>query len=111
MPVAGEEYKVRLGWQCGTYDSGSNTHAADGFMKVWINDVLIYHAEDISLHLTKTSVPVNMVDSVQFGYFGLLGPMSSFTIGDAACAPVSPVQFHSGGASCPTPWFRLTLRD
>jgi hypothetical protein len=109
MPVAGAEYKVRLGWQCGTYNG--SVHAADGFMKVWINDELIYHAADISLHLTKSSVPVNMVDSVQFGYFGLLGPMASFTIADAACADVSPVRFVSGGASTPTPWIRLTLRD
>lgn len=109
MPVAGQPYKVRLGWQCGTYNG--SVHAADGFMKVWINDELIYHAINISLFMTKSSSPVNMIDGAQFGYFGLLGPLEYFTINDAVCPAVSSLQFDSGGASIPTPWIRLTLRD
>ena len=111
MPVAGEEYKVRLGWQCGTYDSGGNTHAADGFMRVWINDVLIYEALDISLHMTKSSNPVNMIDSVQFGYFGLLGPMEYFTIQDSECADTSSAQFRSGGTEYPLFFDQITFKE
>lgn len=111
MPVAGQPYHVRISWQCGTYNAGTNTHAADGFLKVWINDELIYHAINISLYVTKLTSPVNMVDGVQFGYFGLLGPLESFGINDSEFVEASASQFRSGVASNPTPWIRLTLRD
>jgi hypothetical protein len=111
MPVAGEEYKVRMGWQCGTYDSGTNTHAADGFLRVWINDALMYEATNISLFITKNTVPVNRVDSVQFGAAGLLGPQSYFTIQDSACAAASTHRFGSGGTEYPLFFDTITFRE
>lgn len=110
MPVAGQLYKVRIGWQCGTYNVGLDTADPDGFMRVWINDALAYEATSISLVLCFFTSPANLIDSVLFGYFGLLGPQSYFTISDSACAPISPLVFRSGGTEYPVAWMEHTLR-
>lgn len=110
MPVAGQLYKVRIGWQCGTYNVGLDTADPDGFMRVWINDALAYEATLISLVLSYFTSPANRIDSVLFGYMGLLGPQSYFTISDSACAPISPLVFRSGGTEYPVAWMEHTLR-
>lgn len=110
MPVAGHAYKVRLGWQCGTYDEFLGEAAPDGFVRVWINDELMYEATNISLLLSGQTDPGNRIDSVLFGYYGLVGPQASFTINDSACPPISPVVFKSGVTECPLIWMEHTLR-
>lgn len=114
MPVAGEAYLVRIGWQCGTFDPVLEVTAADGFVRVWINDELAYEATDISLYLSYPDVPLvgapNLIDSVEFGFAGLLGPLDNFTIRDSACAPISPLVFKSGVTERPLIWMEHTLR-
>lgn len=110
MPVAGEVYNVRIGWQCGTYDPEEGIAAADGFVKLWINDELIYEAADISLFLSKFTSPENLVDSAIFGYFGMIGPLDSFTIADSECASASPIVFHSGRTSSPVVFSKILLK-
>lgn len=110
MPVAGESYTVRLGWRCGTYNEDTGIPAADGVVRVWINDELMYEATNISLVLADATIPGNRIDSVLFGYYGLLGPQSSFTINDSTCPPVSPLVFKSGVTERPLIWMEHTLR-
>lgn len=114
MPIAGQPYLVRLGWQCGTFDPVEEVTAADGYVRVWINDELIYEAIDISLWLTLPDVYMvgapNLLDSVQFGFSGLLGPLGDLTIRDNACAPVSSLQFGSGVTETPLVWMEIWFK-
>lgn len=111
MPVAGEPYLVRLQWQCGTWDTDLLQAAADGYVRVYINEVLIYEATNISLYFAPLTVPANLIDGVLFGYFGLLGPLASFTINDEAYVAASTIQFRSGGTSNPVAWMEITHRE
>lgn len=111
MPEAGESYTVRLGWTCGTYDEDLGTAAADGNVKLWINDVLIYEATNISLLLSSSTIPGNRIDSVLFGFYGLLGPQSDFTINDAVCAEVSSIQFGAGTVESPLVWMKIHFKE
>jgi len=92
MPVAGEPYVVRMEWQCGTMDLVEEVTAADGFIRVWINDILIYEAVDVTLFVRypntyMDSLP-NLADGATFGYAGLLGPLVDFHIEDTLCVVV-----------------------
>lgn len=111
MPVAGEPYKVRLGWQCGTYDFDAGTVAPDGFLKAWINDELVYEGTDLAIHLNWNTVPANRIHDVSFGFAGLLGPLDYFTINDSACAALAPLPFKSGGTEYPLAWMEITRKE
>lgn len=110
MPVAGEPYTVRMGWQVGTFDEMSATAAADGFLRISINGQLMYEAVDISLLLNYQTTPGNLIDGVTFGLAGLLGPLDTFTINDSACSTVSPLIFQSGRVSFPVAWSKILLK-
>lgn len=111
MPVAGEPYVVRLEWQVGTFDPDLLTAAADGFVRVYVNDQLMYEAMDISLLLNWQTVPGNRIDSVQFGYFGLLGPLETFTINDEAYVTSELPQFGVGGTESPLFYSLITFKE
>jgi len=111
MPVAGEPYVVRIGWQCGTYDEDLGTALADGFVRLWINDELVYEALNISLLLNGLTVPGNLVDSILLGFFGMIGPLGAVSVSDSACAPLSPVLFGSGTIERPQAWMKITFKE
>lgn len=111
MPVAGDPYLVRLEWQCGTWDTDLLQAAADGFVRVYINGALIYEATDISLYFAPLTVPANLIDGVLFGYFGLLGPLASFTINDEAYVVAAALQFHSGGTEYPLFFSNIQFKE
>ncbi len=111
MPVSGEPYIVRLGWQCGTGPQAINE---DGFLRVWINGELIYEAVDMDLNLDQAFGPIdppNRIDSLLLGYYGLLGPLDSVTVSDSACVDESPVVFRSGRTSSPLVWSEILLKE
>jgi hypothetical protein len=114
MPVAGEPYTVRVEWQCGTFEPIEEVAAADGYIKVWINGELAYHAVDIALLLnypiTYLTTPPNMVNGVQLGFFGLIGALDSFFVSDSPCTATSSLVFKSGLASSPLVWMKLLLK-
>lgn len=110
MPVAGEPYTVRMGWQVGTFDEDTAAAAADGFLRISINGELMYEAVDISLILNYLTTPGNLIDGVTFGLAGLLGPLDTFTINDSACVDVSPIVFKSGRTSSPLLWSKILLK-
>jgi hypothetical protein len=110
MPVAGEPYVVRMGWQCGTYDEDTGTALPDGFLRIHINGELMYEAVNISLLLSFLTVPGNLITSVLFGLAGLLGPLDQFTISDSACVDAQAIQFKSGMLSTPLAWSKILLK-
>lgn len=111
MPVAGQPYLVRVAWQCGTWDTDLLEAAADGFVRVWINDELIYEATNISLFFAPLTVPANLVDSVLLGYMGLLGPLEYFEVYDSPVPPEASISFTSGGVEMPIPWIEITFKE
>jgi hypothetical protein len=110
MPVAGQPYTVRLGWQCGTLNESTKIAAPDGFVRVSINGELVYEAVDISLLLNWQTNPGNKIDGVTFGLAGLLGPLDNFTINETECTEVSPIVFYSGRTSSPVAWSKILLK-
>lgn len=115
MPVVGEPYTVRMGWQCGTFDPVDETVEPDGFVRIWINGELIYEAINIDLILeypyTYLVDQPNMVDSCHVGYYGLLGPLESVTLSDSACVVATNPVFKSGKTSSPVVWMKLLLKE
>lgn len=110
MPVAGEPYVVRMGWQCGTYDEETGSALPDGFVRIHINGELMYEAVNISLLLSPFTVPGNLITTVLFGLAGLLGPLDQFTISDSACVDAQAIQFKSGMLSTPLAWSKILLK-
>jgi hypothetical protein len=114
MPVAGQVYKVRLEWQCGTFEPVSEITSPDGFARLYINDELMYEAIEISLFLGYPWVynvsPPNLVYGVSFGYAGLLGPLDHFTVSSSLCSVADTIRFRSGGTEFPVIWMEHTLR-
>lgn len=114
MPVVGEPYAVRLGWQCGSIDPDTDAVNPDGFVRLWINGELTYEAVDADLNLDQSFTPVdppNMIDSLLIGYYGLLGPLDSITVSDSACAVDSQLLFESGRTSSPLVWSEILLKE
>ena len=86
MPIT-----FRLSWQCGTYNAGTDEHAADGYLRVMRDGVAIYNAENLPLYMTFSTDPVDLIDGVAFGYFGLLGALDDIEISMCAAPDVVTV--------------------
>lgn len=88
--VAGVDYTVRIEWQCGTHDVGFSTVAADGYVRIYVNDVLIDEVTNFAFFQDYTDA--NKLKEVWFGYFGLLGTLDDITFASitAAAATTAP---------------------
>lgn len=111
MPVAGEPYKVRVSWTCGTYDFDTDTVADDGFLRLWVNDELIYEAENIRSQIDLTTTPANQITDVRFAFAGLLGPLDYFEIRDDIGEAVVLPEFRSGVTERPQAWIEITRKE
>jgi hypothetical protein len=108
QPADGTPYKVRLEWQCGTYNG--STHAFDGWFKLYINDTLVTEQSGLRLNLEFSTNPVDMVGWAAVGFDGTLGPWDYFEIGsieeevdDGGCE--DPTIYYSQDFTSGTPLF------
>jgi hypothetical protein len=86
-PVAGSPYKVKVEWQCGTFNGVD--HDPDGYIKLYINDVLERSSTNIPLYLTYNTNPTNLFNGVAVGFSSMIGPWESLEVADAS-APTPP---------------------
>ncbi len=92
-PAAGVPFTVRMEWQCGTMDLGTEITAADGWVRVYINDVLLHEALNVAMFVAYPNSPMsvpNLANGGTFGYFGLLGELDTFTITNEDAAAADP---------------------
>lgn len=81
-PVAGQPYKARVRWKVGTYDAGTDVVSPDGYVRVYINSVLVYEVTDISLRLNRQPISYDWTERLCFQLgTGFLGALDYFTIG------------------------------
>jgi hypothetical protein len=80
--TAGQTYVFRAAWKCGTIGSTWTTTAADGYLRLYINDVQVWEATSIKL-TTETILDnplVNKMGGFFVGFHGLLGDVGYFTL-------------------------------
>lgn len=80
--VADTEYTIKVAWKVQSAN-GVN----DGYVRVYINDTLVAEEPTFAFFFSG-----NDVDSVDFGFFGLLGPLDQIEFDDGTSVAVPPMQ-------------------
>jgi len=76
--VAGVPYTFRLDWQCGSVVGDFDDVFADGWVRLYINDVLVLERLALAVYIDYTNA--NFVDMVWFGYYGLFGAIDNLLL-------------------------------
>lgn len=89
--AADTDYVVKVCWKTGTVTGDFVDVAADGYVRVYINDVLVYEVVDFAFYIDYLNT--NHVTKVAFGQdtdnddgAGLFGALSNIAFSDSACA-------------------------
>lgn len=82
--VAGTTYNLRVCWRCGTHAPDFSTMDPDGYVRLYVNDVLVFEVTDYYLSIGIN----NMVTDVWFGHTGLLGHLDNIVFDDESCDPI-----------------------
>ncbi len=76
---AGVEYRFYLKWKCGTVVGDFDDVLTDGWLQLYVNEVLVHERLNISLYVDYNNN--NFVDKAWIGYYGLFGALSYLEFG------------------------------
>jgi hypothetical protein len=84
--TAGQTYVFRAQWQCGTVGATFADITADGFVRLYINDVLVHDASNVKFYTENVNVAplVNKIGGFFIGFYGLLGDVDYFILANEA---------------------------
>jgi len=85
-PVADTDYTIKVCWKTGTVVGDFDDVLADGYVRVYVNGVLVRDLSDISFYINYANT--NHVDEVWFGNYGMFGALSNIIFSDSACGGI-----------------------
>ncbi len=106
--VAGTDYTFLLEWQCGTVTGAFVSVAADGWVRLSINGVVVLSVTGYPLFIDDSHA--NEVRQVWFGYYGLLGPLDHIVLSSGHADPPPQFTFHNAELIIGLTWIILTTR-
>lgn len=88
--AADTDYTIKACWKCGTVVGDFDDVLADGYLRVFVNNVLILERTDFALYFSTDQPTPNALDGIWLGYYGLLGENSGVILRDSECSAGIP---------------------